>query len=167
MLRKLLLGAFALSTIFAPVARSEELNGQKTPAGRSVSQSLDDLYMLCAFYPKPGTCDAVYRQAMKDSSVSAQAVRDEYMGYARYLYGSSTLTESDHQYLKDNGILVPRDLSLANQAGLHNVITDATLYADAKRSAVNNFLSRAVQAELYCGFNKCDDPREQMTATGT
>ena len=114
-----------------------------------------DLYMVCAFYPKPGTCETVYQRAMKDTSITAQAVRAEYTAYARYLNGTGSLTDADRQYLKDNGILVPTDLSAVNQTGLHYVINDPSLTPDLKRGAVNNFLSRAVQAELYCGFNDC------------
>ncbi len=95
---------------------------------------------------------------MKDTDISAQAVRAEYTGYVRYLGGSETLTERDRAYLKENQITVPNYLSAANQAGLHNVINDTSLKADAKRAAVNNFLSRAVQAELYCHVNNCEGP---------
>ena len=124
----------------------------------SATASPQDLYMVCAFYPKPGTCEGVYRQAMRDNSISAQAVRAEYTGYARYLNGAETLSEADRQFLKDSGIRVPQDLSPANQAGLHNVINDPSLSGDARSAAVNNFLSRAVEAELYCGFNNCEVP---------
>ena len=34
--------------------------------------------MVCAFYPKPGACEEVYRQAMRDNSISAEAVGAEY-----------------------------------------------------------------------------------------
>jgi hypothetical protein len=135
--------------------------------GASSTRPAQDLYMLCAFYPKPGTCEAVYRKAMSDNSIFAQAVRAEYTGYVRYLGGTETLTDMDRQYLKENGIMVPFDLSGANQAGLHNVISDPSLTADAKRAAVNNFLSRAVEAELYCNFNSCGDPSGEEATTGT
>jgi len=174
MLRQAFLGILISSLIVAPSAGSEEFKKPEqlpVPSQKGASridQSIDDLYILCSFYPKPGTCESVYRQAMKDNSIAAQAVRAEFMNYARYLTGgTATLSESDRQYLKDNNIAVPRDLSPANQAGLHNVINDGALSADEKPMMVNSFLSRAVQAELYCGFNKCDDPREQMTTTGT
>lgn len=124
----------------------------------NTTRPLEELYLLCSFYPKPGTCESVYRQAMKDTDISAQAVRAEYTGYVRYLGGSETLTERDRAYLKENQITVPNYLSAANQAGLHNVINDTSLKADAKRAAVNNFLSRAVQAELYCHVNNCEGP---------
>lgn len=112
--------------------------------------------MVCAFYPKPGTCESVYQQAMKDTSISAQAVRAEYTGYARYLNGTGSLTDADRRYLKDNAVMVPADLSAANQSGLHNVINDPSLNPDARRAAVNNFLSRAVEAELFCSLNDCN-----------
>lgn len=124
----------------------------------SAAASPQNLYMVCAFYPKPGTCEDVYRRAMRDNSISAQAVRAEYAGYARYLNGAATLSEADRQFLKDSGIRVPQDLSPTNQGGLHNVINDPSLSDDAKRAAVNNFLSRAVEAEIYCGLNGCDAP---------
>jgi hypothetical protein len=130
------------------------ITAQASQSGATASPQ--DLYMVCAFYPKPGTCEDVYQHAMRDNSISAQAVRAEYTGYARYLNGAETLSEADRQFLKDSGIRVPQDLSPANQAGLHNVINDSSLSGDAKRAAVNNFLSRAVEAELYCGFNNCE-----------
>ncbi|HEY2010871.1 MAG TPA: hypothetical protein VGH23_17920 [Rhizomicrobium sp.] len=140
----------------AKADRAPVFTAQATQTGTAASPQ--DLYMVCAFYPKPGTCEDVYRRAMRDKSVSAEAVRAEYTGYARYLSGAATLSEADRQFLKDNGIRVPQDLSPANQAGLHNVINDASLSDDAKRAAVNNFLSRAVEAEIYCGLNGCDAP---------
>lgn len=122
--------------------------------------------MVCAFYPKPGTCETVYQRAMKDTSITAQAVRAEYTGYARYLNGTGSLTDTDRQYLKDNGIMVPTDLSIVNQVGLHRVINDPSLTPDLRRAAVNNFLSRAVEAELYCGFNDCKAADVETATTG-
>lgn len=148
----------------APAIAEEVAKADPAPA--IIAQAIEsnpavpthDLYTVCAFYPKPGTCEEVYRQAMRDNSISAQAVRAEYTGYARYLKDAAALTETDRKFLRDNDIRVSRDLSLANQAGLHNVINDASLRGDAKRTAVNNFLSRAVEAEIYCGLNSCDTP---------
>ena len=122
--------------------------------------------MVCAFYPKPGTCETVYQRAMKDASIAAEAVRAEYTGYARYLDGTGSLTDADRQYLKDNEVTLPPDLSAVNQAGLHHVINDPSLTADVKRVDVNNFLSRAVEAELYCGFNDCKSADVETATTG-
>lgn len=129
------------------------------PSGSPVSHSVSpqDLYLVCAFYPQPGTCESVYQQAMNDQSISAEAVRAEYIGYVRYLNGNGSLTDADRQWLKENNIRVPNDLSAANQTGLHNVINDASLVPDSRPVAVNNFLSRAVEAELYCGLNSCEE----------
>jgi len=141
----------------AAIQPSSTSTGPSTPG--------QDLYMMCAFYPKPGTCETVYQRAMKDTSITAEAVRAEYTGYARYLNGAGSLTDADRQYLKDNGITVPTDLSAVNQAGLHRVINDPSLNPDLKREAVNNFLSRAVQAELYCGFNDCKSADVETATT--
>jgi len=168
-----ILGALAAVLPVAPAVAVELAKADPAPAiiaqaaPTKAAASVQDLYMVCAFYPKPGTCDEVYRQAMRDNSISAQAVRAEYIGYARYLGGAAALTETDRQFLKDNGIRVPEDLSPANQAGLHNVINDASLNADNKRAAINNFLSRAVEAELYCGFNSCDIPTREAGGAST
>jgi hypothetical protein len=147
-------------------ARAIGAPASPAPAG-SANKSPEDLYLLCAFYPKAGTCESVYRQALQDASISAQAVRAEYTGYARYLVGTATLTGADRQYLKENDITIPNDLSVADQAGLHNVINDATLDGDAKRAAVNNFLSRAIEAELYCGLNGCEESGTKAAPAGT
>ena len=173
MLRNLCVGTLICGAIVAPCANAEEVANANPPPiaqaspSASSNQSTQDLYMLCAFYPKPGTCEGVYREAMSDSSISAEAVRAEYAGYARYLGGTENLTDSDRQYLRENDIMVPNDLSVVNQSGLHNVINDATLSADAKRAAVNNFVSRAVEAELYCGFNSCEGQAEQTASSAT
>ncbi len=163
MLRNLCLSMLMSGLIVGPSAQAEELAkadpmpvvAQGTPSSPP-DRLGQDLYMLCAFYPKPGTCENIYRRAMQNQSIIAQAVKAEYTGYARYLGGSASLSYTDRQYLKDHGIWIPGDLSLANQAGLHNVINDASLGADAKQAAINNFISRAVEAELYCGFNSCE-----------
>ena len=160
------LGALATALLLAPAAAEELAKADSASAPAITAQateskpaaSAQDLYLVCAFYPKPGTCGEVYRQAMHDNSISAEAVRAEYTGYARYLNGAAPLTKADRQFLKDNGIRVSDDLSPENQTGLHNVINDVSLSADTKRAAVNNFLSRAVEAEIYCGLNGCDTP---------
>jgi hypothetical protein len=174
MLRNLCLATLAACVVSAGGLHAGELPTAKAPSANTVTagpsaaqtQPAADLYMLCAFYPKPGTCEAVYQKALKDNSITAEAVRAEYTGYARYLNGSSPLTDADRQYLRETGILVPNDLSPANQAGLHNVINDPALTADARRAAVNNFLSRAVEAELYCGFNNCQEDTSRMDMAG-
>jgi hypothetical protein len=155
-LRKLLLAVLTIG--LAQGAAAEP--GTKTPVAAEAGKQrgLQDLYILCAFYPKPGTCDEVYRQAMTDNGIGAEAVRAEYTSYVRYLGGSEKLTDADHRYLQENAILMPLGLSAANQAGLHKVINDPSMKGDAKRAAVNNFLGRAVQAELYCKFTPCDGP---------
>lgn len=121
------------------------------------TNSGQDLYMVCAFYPKRGACDRIYQQAMTRDDISTQAVKAEYNGYVRYLTGKAALTDTDRQWLKENGILMPAQLSPDNQAGLHNVINDKSLNPESRRAAVNNFLGRAVQAELYCRFNNCEN----------
>jgi len=165
MLRNRLLIASLAFVIGAQSVCAAELAsaGPIAVATRPVSDSsglqnstAQDLYMVCAFYPKPGTCEKVYQQAMKDKSITAEAVRAEYNGYARYLDGSGSLTDADRQWLNNSGVHLPSDLTPANQAGLHNVINDPKIAAEARLTAVNNFLSRAVEAELYCGFNSCD-----------
>jgi len=161
------LGALAAALPLAPAVAEEVAKADPAPAiiaqasESKPAASTQDLYTVCAFYPKPGTCEEVYQQTMRDNSITAQAVRAEYTGYARYLNGTAALTETDRQFLRDNGIRVSGDLSLTNQAGLHNVINDASLRGDAKRAAVNNFLSRAVEAELYCGLNSCNTPARE------
>jgi hypothetical protein len=118
-----------------------------------------DRYSSCSFYPQGAGCDQVYRQALKDSSPWAQPVRDAFQKYARYLKMSAAeLTPEDRRWLKDNDIRLPA-LNRVNQSGLHNLLLDPTLKDGAeKRSAVHNFIGRAVQAELYCSFNNCEPP---------
>jgi hypothetical protein len=165
MLRNLFLTVCAIAPATFPCAQAEEM--AKADPVPVMAQSLESppraqspnrLYMLCTFYPKPGTCEAAYRHAMHDNAIAAQAVRAEYAGYARYLNGSASLTDADRQYLKDENIPMPSGLDAANLAGLHNVINDAALTGNAKRAAINNFLGRAVEAQLYCGFNDCKGP---------
>jgi hypothetical protein len=119
-----------------------------------------DQYIYCTFRPQAASCDAIYRLALRDPSPSAQSVKAAFEGYGRYVRNArGTLSEDDRGYLKTNGITLPPDLTAEDQAGLHAVINDSVLAkdADARRLAVNNFLSRAVQAELYCSFNSCNE----------
>lgn len=116
-----------------------------------------DLYSKCSFYPQGAGCDGAYRQALKDADPAALAVRAAFQDYARYLKdGAPGLDESDRTWLKQNGIRLPQ-LNATNLAGLHNLLADPALQADQdrKRAAVNNFIGRAVQAELYCALNGC------------
>ena len=117
------------------------------------------LYIKCAFYPQANVCDQVYQTALADrDNPAAAAVRDEFEGYGRYLKSTDApLTPSDREYLVANAIPLPDDLSPAQSSGLHEVITDPLLQADAKAkiAAINNFLNRAEEANLYCSFNDC------------
>jgi hypothetical protein len=119
-----------------------------------------NLYQVCAFYPKPGTCEVVYLRALRDGSVAAQSVKAEYSGYARYLHGRAGLTDADRQFLRSNAIPLPSDLSPLDRAGLHNLLNQPGLDAQARRLAANNFLGRAVEARLYCDFNDCGEDTE-------
>ena len=161
-----LLAISALATTAMPTHSADaDLLLPFSQTSSSTNKSALDRYLLCSFYPKPGTCESVYHKALNDSSIAAEAVRAEYMGYARYLKGTGKLTDADREYLKSNGITVPKDLNSTNQTGLHNVINDSNIAPEQKRASINNFLSRAVQAELYCRFNSCEEP-EQKTNSG-
>ena len=118
-----------------------------------------DRYSSCSLYPQGADCDQVYRQALKDNSLAALPVREAFQNYARYLkMPAAELTAEDQRWLKDNSIRLPA-LSAANRAGLHHLLQDQALKeGDSKRSAVHNFIGRAVQAELYCSFNSCELP---------
>jgi hypothetical protein len=116
------------------------------------------LYVRCSFYPQGPGCEGAYKQALHDDSPAAASVRDAFHYYARYLKpDSGGLTEEDKRYLAQNDIQVPFDLTPADGAGLHNVINDGSLakQPDERRAAVNGFIGRAVQAELYCGTSPC------------
>jgi hypothetical protein len=123
--------------------------------GSAAAQS--DLYTLCAFYPQGTPCEGVYRQSLTDTAPPAQAVQQAWLGYARYLKNAAPgLTDQDREFLRQNAIQLPADLSAADLGGLHNVIADPGLKtADDKRQAVNNFINRALEAEIYCGFHNC------------
>ena len=115
---------------------------------------------LCAFRPQSPPCEALYRKALAEpDDPGAQAVKAAMEGYGRYVKNAKGgLTDQDHRFLAQNGIpLPPGDLTEEDQAGLHAVINDPAFSADADahQRAVNNFLSRAVQAELFCAFNIC------------
>lgn len=127
-----------------------------------------DRYVLCTFRPQASACEAVYKQALHDDTPAAGAVKAAFEGYGRYVRNANgALTEDDRRYLAANDIRLP-DLTPEDQAGLHAVLNDPGLQKDAneRRVAVNNFLGRAVQAELYCGFNSCNDSERMATAEG-
>ena len=130
------------------------------PALAAPAQSVaPDAYTLCSFYPQAKDCEAVYRQALTNSNPAAESVTAAYEGYGRYLRNPADgLTSEDRKYLSDNQINLPSDLSPSDLGGLHNVINDPVLAGSeaARRTAVNNFINRALEAELYCDFNVCE-----------
>jgi hypothetical protein len=116
-----------------------------------------DRYVQCNFRPQAQGCETLWQSAQEDDPAS-QSVKAAYEGYGRYLSAPvAALTDEDRRYLTSNAIRLPDDLSSADLSGLHHVINDPALAKDemARRTAVNNFLTRAVAAELYCGFNAC------------
>ena len=131
---------------------------------------LSSNYVLCTLHPQSAPCGAVYREALKQQGPLADAVKSAHAAYAKYVEGGGAgLTDQDRQYLTNNGLGVPADLTPADQAGLHNVINDPALKTERQRqAAINNFVSRAIQAELYCGFNACpaDNQNRLLLAAG-
>ena len=128
-------------------------------AAAAQSPISSDAYIQCSFHPQAAPCERIYRQADKDDNPGAAAVKAAYEGYGRYVKAPSPgMNEADRQYLKDNQISLPEDLAPEDLYGLHNVINDPGLKDAAdRRRAVNNYINRAVESELYCGFNGCAD----------
>lgn len=121
--------------------------------------SLEAQYIHCSFRPQDAGCAEAHQAALKNDDPAAQSVRDAFTDYGRYLaMPAASLTDQDRAYLKDNNIALPADLDAANLSGLHHVIGDRALSGEARRMAVVNYLSRAVEAELYCAFNACGKP---------
>jgi hypothetical protein len=153
--RKMRLSRLLISALLAGLPWAAQ--GQTTT--QTTGQTTPDLFSLCSFYPQGAPCPAVYQQALKDeANPASRSVRDAVTYYARYLKTPASFTDQDRAWLKDNAITLP-DLNQANMGGLHNVIADPALAnnAGARRDAVNNYISRALEAELFCGFNKCGD----------
>lgn len=151
---KSLVGAVSGLLIFAPPNIARAQSGNTT-----------ELYTLCALHPEAAACEKVIQNAMQQSGPDAQAVREAYESYARYLKDPSTgLTEADRRYLQDNNISVPNWLSATQMAGLHNVINDQSLVRDdqARNAAINRFIAHAVQSSLYCDFNACGGDGAKM-----
>jgi hypothetical protein len=121
-----------------------------------------DPYVRCSFYPQGAGCEQVLQQALRDSSPGAASVRNAFAHYARYLKpGNAGLSAEDKAYLVQNGIRL-FELQKENLEGLHNVINDPALVKDteARRMEVNAFIAHAVQAELYCGRNRCSGEQQ-------
>ena len=128
-------------------------------AARAQSAPTPEDYTHCVFDPLAPTCESIYQQSLKDTSPYASAVKDAYNGYGRYMrLPFSGLTDQDRQFLKENNIDFPTDLTVADQGGLHNVINDPALQnnSTARNTAVVGFISRATQVELYCALNTCE-----------
>ena len=128
-------------------------------ASRAQGADIQASYTKCAFYPQAEVCDQAYKNALADKdNPAAAAVKAEYERDGRYLKSNGTsLTAEDEAYLRANAIRLPDQLSQAQRSGLHNVIQDPALQRDvsAKNIAITNFIGRAVEADLYCGFNDC------------
>jgi len=116
-----------------------------------------DRYSSCSFYPQGAGCDQAYQQALTDKSPEALLVREAFQKYARYLkLPAAELTPEDQRWLKENSIRLPA-LNAANRSGLHHLLHDESLKEnEAKQAAANNFIGRAVEAELYCSLNGCE-----------
>ena len=131
----------------------------------SVRAQSSDPYVRCSFYPQGAGCEQVYQQAQHDTSPGAASVRGAFEHYARYMKPENAgLTEDDKSYLVQNGIRY-FELNKDNIKGLHNVINDPVLAKDAerRRTEVNAFIARAVQAELYCGTSGCSEKQQPST----
>lgn len=137
-------------------------------AQRDRVNAINKLYQVCAFDPRAKGCDKVYQYALSDvGNPVAVTVKATYEGYARYLRNpTGLLTGSDLRFLKANQIVLPAGLRPAQKSGLHNVINDPTLRSDvvARAEAVNGFINYAVEANLYCAFNPCNDATNLPTA---
>ncbi len=87
---------------------------------------------------------------------AAASALAEYQGYARFLKTDiRALTDDDKSYLKANAVPLPDMLTPQQLGGLHGVINDPVLQGDSdlRLRAVNDFLSRAVQAHMYCALH--------------
>ena len=146
--------ALALLLALPPLAAQAQSNGSEDASTNP--------YTICAFYPQAAACPAVYQRALKDNDdPAARSVRDAFQFYGRYLKPPAAgLTHQDKAYLASAGIDLPADLDAGDLGGLHNVINDPELASDAlaRNQAVNGFINRALEAELYCGLNRCDAP---------
>jgi hypothetical protein len=137
------MAATALCIFFAPAANAQPPS--------------PDTYVKCNFRPQGDDCESLWRKG-GNSDPAAESVKGAYLSYGRYLRApAAALTDEDRRYLIGNDIKLPDDLSSADLSGLHYVINDPALGKDeaAWRRAVNGFITRAVEAELYCGFNGC------------
>ena len=131
-------------------------------ATASAQAQSPDPYVRCSFHPQGAGCELVYQLAQHDTSPGAASVRSAFEHYARYLKPENAgLTTDDKSYLAQNEIRY-FELNKDNLEGLHNVINDPVLAKDAerRRTEVNAFIARAVQAELYCGTSGCPEKQQ-------
>ncbi len=143
---------------------------QEQPSKAQATTDTFALYTRCSFRPQSPGCAAVYQKALTQKGPDASAVRQAFHDYARYLTPTgSGLTVTDRQFLDDSSITLPSGLTDADLAGLHNVINDPAFAANkaARQAAVNNFLSRAVEAGLYCDLGSCKNNPHTALPAGT
>jgi hypothetical protein len=147
--------AIALSVLasLAPALAFGDTKGHED----GVSQSSSELSDLCVFAPPPALCAPLYQKALHSTAPDAQSIRAAYEGYARYLKDGPGLTDTDRKYLAANKIDVPNDLDALQLSGLHNVINDERFRekSEDRHDAAVNFITRAEEANIYCGFNSC------------
>src|ERR1019366_6417386 len=69
--------------------------------------------------------------------------------------GADSLTNSDLQYLLDNQIRIPNDLSKVQIGGLHRVINESKTQKDAgvREKQVNYYLDLAVEQTIHCAIS--------------
>lgn len=150
---------FFLICLPLPAAGAQDQPPQ-TETADTLTADTFALYTRCSFRPQGSGCAAAYQKALTETSPEAAAVRRAFHDYAHYLTPTGGgLTATDRRFLTDSAIALPQGLTREDLAGLHNVINDPALTTDktARKAAVNNFLSRAVEAELYCDLSSCKD----------
>jgi hypothetical protein len=134
--------------------------------GSAVAQ--EKLYDVRTFDPQAKGCDKVYQYALANpADPAASALKSTYEGYALYLQKTGTLlTNADYRFLKSNQNEVPDGIRAAQSGGLHNVINDPKLQNNpaTRIEAVYDFINHAVEANLYCAFNRCDAAASSQAA---
>jgi len=84
-----------------------------------------------------------------DDPLTAQQFNDYEQG------GADALTNTDLQYLSDNRIRIPNEVSKVQIGGLHRVINEPKTQKDAvtREKEVNYYLDLVVEQTIHCAIN--------------
>lgn len=154
-LRRRSAGRWPKDPVPAGLDCGETVAGPREP-GRTITGFLAAIATLAV-------CASVAPDAVRAQDVDSPLTQQQFDDYEQ---GAAVgLGDSDLQYLADNQIRIPNELSPAQLGGLHRVVSDPKTQKDpaTRKMQVDYYLNLAVKQTIQCAINprgaNCDKAR--------